>query len=137
MESFDKMLDEVYDNLEQKDNISKFILPNPVLLKNGNNMHWKNIKDFLRLAKRPPDHFIKYLSDQISSKINWISESKSNGVIIYQKVRPQILLDVMKNYLKEFVICKSCKSYETYIEKDQVIRKYNFICRNCDNQYFI
>jgi translation initiation factor 2 subunit 2 len=137
MESFNEMLDILYENLDQKNNMTKFILPEPILIKNGNNMHWKNIKDFLKLAKRPPDHYLNYLCDQISCNVNWLSESKSHGVIIYQKIKAPQLIENMKNYLKEYVFCKSCKSSETYIEKDKTIRRYNFICTNCENKYYI
>lgn len=138
MDSFETMLDDLYNNLEQNNNITQFILPDPILIKSGSNIHWKNIKDFLRLAKRPPDHFVNYLANQLSCKINWLTESKSNGVIIYlKKLKPIQITEYMKNYLKEYVICKSCKSSETYIEKDVTIRKYNFICTNCENKYYI
>lgn len=137
MDSFEVMLDELYNNLEQKNNVTKFIIPEPVLIKSGNNNLWKNVKDFLKLAKRPPDHYVDYLTDQLSCKANWLTESKSHGLIIYKKIKPDVLTENMKNYLKEYVLCKSCKSSDTYIEKDKTIRKYNFICTNCDAKYYI
>lgn len=137
MDTFEIMLDDLYDNLEQKNNLTKFIIPEPILIKNGNNNHWKNVKDFLKLAKRPPDHYVNYLSDQLSCKINWLTESKSHGLIIYKKIKPLVLTENMNNYLKDYVLCKSCKSSDTYIEKDKIIRKYNFICTNCDAKYYI
>jgi translation initiation factor 2 beta subunit (eIF-2beta)/eIF-5 len=58
-------------------------------------------------------------------------ESKLNSL------KSDFLIDHMKIYLKEYVICKSCKSINTYVERDKNLRKYNFICINCNNQYFI
>jgi len=138
MESFEQMLIDLYNNLDQSNDVFKISLPDPIIIKNGNNIIWKNVKDFLRITKRPPDHFLIFLRKEGNVVINWISDSKSDGLTFSQKkLRSDFLVDQMKTYLKEYVICKSCKSINTYIERDKQIRKYNFICKNCDNQYFI
>jgi translation initiation factor 2 subunit 2 len=138
MESFEQMLKDLYANLDQSNDVFKISLPDPIIIKNGNNNIWKNVKDFLRITKRPPDHFLTFLRKEGNVVINWISDSKSDGLTFSQKkLRSDFLVDQMKTYLKEYVICKSCKSINTYIERDKQIRKYNFICKNCDNQYFI
>lgn len=138
MESFEDMLDELYDNLDQNNQIVSVVLPNPELIKSGSNFIWKNVKEFLKITNRPPDHFMNYLNKNCNCQVNWITESKSDGLIFNQKrITVMNIIDFMKNYLKDFVICKSCKSYNTTIEKDQTIRKYNFICHNCKNEYYI
>jgi translation initiation factor 2 subunit 2 len=138
MESFDEMLVELYNNLDQSNEVFKISLPEPIIIKNGSNFIWKNVKDFLRITKRPPDHFVSFLKKESNCVINWISESKSDGLTFSQKkLKNDFLIDHMKIYLKEYVICKSCKSINTYIQRDKQLRKYNFICINCNNQYFI
>ena len=138
MESFENMLDELYDNLDQNNEVVSVVLPEPQLIKNGNNIIWKNVKEFLKIANRPPDHFVNYLTKNCNCQVNWITESKSDGLIFNQKkIKISNIIDFMKTYLKEYVICKSCKSYKTCIIKDQTIRKYNFICSNCKNEYYI
>ena len=138
MESFDEMLIELYNNLDQNNEAFRISLPEPIIIKNGSSIIWKNIKDFLRITKRPPDHFLTFLRNEGNVVINWISDSKSDGVTFSQKkLKHEFLIDQMKLYLKEYVICRSCRSINTYIERDKQIRKYNFICKNCDNQYFI
>jgi translation initiation factor 2 beta subunit (eIF-2beta)/eIF-5 len=118
--------------------VFKISLPDPVIIKNGSNIIWKNVKEFLRITRRPPDHFVNFLRKESNCVINWISESKSDGLTFSQKkLKSDFLIDHMKIYLKEYVICKSCKSINTYIERDKNLRKYNFICINCNNQYFI
>ena len=138
MKTFENMLDELYDNLDQCNEIVSVILPEPQLIKNGHNIIWKNVKEFLKIANRPPDHFINYLNKNCNCQINWITDSKSDGIIFNQKkIKITNIIDYMKLYLKEFVICKSCRSYKTMIIKDQSIRKFNFICSNCKNEYYI
>ena len=118
--------------------ISNNVKPLILFIKNVNNIIWKNVKEFLKISKRPPDHFLGFLRKESIYTINWQSESKSDGLILNQKkIKNDFLIDKMKIYLKDYVICKSCKSINTYIEKDKQLRKYNFICVNCNNEYYI
>ena len=138
MDTFENMLDELYNNLDQNNELVSVVLPDPQLIKNGSNIIWKNVKEFLKIANRPPEHFVNYIHKDCNYKVNWITDSKSDGLIFNQKkIKVVNIIDIMKTYLKEFVICKSCKSYKTHIVKDQTIRKYNFICLNCKNEYYI
>ncbi len=138
METFEEMLDNLYNGLNQNNEELKIKLPDPQLIFNGHKTIWKNVKEYLKIIRRPPDHFLKYLHNEITVQVNWISESKSDGLLINQKkVGTTILINIMKKYLKEFVICKSCKSLNSYIEKNKDIRKYEFKCLNCENHYYV
>jgi translation initiation factor 2 subunit 2 len=138
MDNFENMLNELYNNLNQTNKVISVTLPEPQLIKNGHNIIWKNVKEFLKITNRPPDHFTNYLTKDCNCQINWITDSKSDGLIFnQQKIKNSHIINFMKIYLKEFVICKSCKSYKTMIVKDNAIRKYNFICSNCKNEYYI
>jgi translation initiation factor 2 subunit 2 len=137
MESFQEMFDNLYDNLHINSTNVQFKLPIPILIKNGSNYLWKNPKEFLKLVKRPPDHFVGFLAHQLNCNINWITESKSDGLIITKKIDDNTIILMMKNYLKDYIFCKSCKSNNTYITKDKEIRKYHFICLNCSYNIYL
>ena len=49
MESFEEMLIDLYNNLDQNNDVFKISLPEPIIIKNGNNIIWKNVKDFLAI----------------------------------------------------------------------------------------
>ena len=94
MESFDEMLVELYNNLNQSNEVFKISLPEPVIIKNGSNIIWKNVKEFLRITRRPPDHFVNFLRKESNCVINWISESKSDGLTFSQKkLKSDFLID--------------------------------------------
>lgn len=138
IETFDNMLTELYDNLDQNNEIIAVTLPEPKLQKSGTNFIWKNVKEFLKLTNHHPDHFITYLNKNYNFQANWITDSKSDGMIFnHKKITIANIYDYMKNYLKSYVICKSCKSYNSNLVKDQTIRKYNFVCLNCNNTYYV
>lgn len=138
IDTFDDMLTDIYENMNQTNEKYNITIPEPIILKNRGTLIWKNVKEFLKISKRPPDHFLSFLRKESIYTINWLSDSKSAGLIFNQKkIKNDFLIEKMKTYLQDYVVCKSCKSINTYIEKDKQIRKYNFICTNCNNQYYI
>ena len=138
MSEFNSMLDEVYTIInESKENISGIRLPEIIFINNGTKVIWKNVKDFLRLVKRNPTHLLNFLNVELLNKVNWISESKSDGLNFRFKIKKEVLSSLLIKYVKEYVICKSCKSLNTNIEKDKEIRKYIFKCNNCKNNYSV
>jgi len=138
MESFDEMLINLYENLNNNKETLNIVLPNPNLIKNGTTFIWKNVKEYLKIVKRPPDHFLNFLRNELNIQINWITNSKSDGLILdHKKIKTDAVINAMKIYLKEYVICKSCISSNTFIQKDKNLRKYNFTCLNCNNEYYI
>ena len=87
MESFEEMLDNLYSNLEFKNNNIKIVLPDPILIKSGHKTIWKNIKDYLKLFDRDPDHFIDFINNETTSKVFWLTESKGDGCLFQSKTK--------------------------------------------------
>jgi translation initiation factor 2 beta subunit (eIF-2beta)/eIF-5 len=137
MESFDEMLNNLYSNLEFKDNSIKIILPEPILVKTGQKTIWKNIKDYLKLFDRDPEHFIDYINDKTTSKVFWLSDSKSDGCIFQNKTKKDHVFEIMKNYIKEKVLCKNCNTINTKLIKIKELRKYQLCCSECKSEYII
>jgi translation initiation factor 2 beta subunit (eIF-2beta)/eIF-5 len=137
MESFDEMLNNLYMNLECKKNNFTMVLPEPILIKSGYKTIWKNIKEFLRMFNRHPDDFSNFVNTKTISKVLWISDSKSDGCIFQDKTKKEYVYELMKRYIKEQIVCKSCDSVNTTITKNKDLRKYNFICGDCKNEYII
>jgi translation initiation factor 2 beta subunit (eIF-2beta)/eIF-5 len=137
METFENMLDNLYSNLELKNSKLDIVLPTPTLVKSGNKTIWKNIKDFLKLFNRDPNHFLHFINNDTSSKVCWLSDSKTDGCIFETKTKKEQIFDIMKKYIKEDILCKSCKNIDTVLEKNKELRKYKLKCNNCKNEYFI
>lgn len=137
MESFDEMLDNLYSNLEFKNNSIKIILPDPILIKSGQKTVWKNIKDYLKLFDRDPDHFIDYINNETTNKIFWLTESKSDGCIFQSKTKKDYVFELMKKYIKDKVLCKNCYTINTKLKKIKELRKYQLSCTKCKSEYII
>lgn len=137
MESFDNMILNLYSKLElNKDNF-KIILPEPILIKSGHKTIWKNIKNFLKLFNRMPDHFIDYINNESSVKVFWLSEKKSDGCIFESKMKKDYVFEIMKKYVKDKVLCKNCQNINTILIKIKELRKFKLVCNNCKSEYII
>jgi len=44
-------------------------------------------------------------------------------------------MELIKKYVLKYVICKSCKSSDSIIEKNQNTRKWVFTCDSCKTIY--
>jgi translation initiation factor 2 subunit 2 len=133
MQSFEYMLDSVYSKLGEKQK-TKLQIPIPNLNITTTNTYWKNVKEFLKLVKRSPDQFMEYLKTELG-EVNWISNSKSDGIVIIGKVKKNKIMKIIQQYMNNYVICKSCKSYNSKLKFDSTIRKYNFTCKDCFCNY--
>jgi len=135
--NFQSMLDEIYTNLESTES-DTLVLPTPELDKTPTRVVWKNIKEFLRLTKTPPEHLYDFIEKQSGKKINWFSESISDGLIIHDKKFGNIeIITIMKKYVKDFIICNICKKSNTVLYKDQQLRKYKIKCSDCNSDYTV
>lgn len=132
---FESMLDNIYDNLECK-NKNKLVLPKIDLNISSTNTYWKNIKKFLRTIKRGPDHFVMIMNKEVG-ETNWVSSSKSDGVVIIGKVKKEKIILTIQSYMKNYVICNTCNSINTKLEKNNVIRKYQLYCNDCNCNYTV
>lgn len=135
MQSFSEMLDDVYSNLGTTKS-DTFILPNPELDKGTTRVVWKNIKTFLKRTQTPPDHLYEFILNETGKKINWISESVSDGLIIHEKkITDNDIISLMKKYVDMYVLCKICKNSDTVMHRDTEIKMYRVKCNNCNSEY--
>jgi len=137
MESFEEMLDNLYSNLEFKNNSIKIVLPDPILIKSGQKTVWKNVKDYLKLFDRDPDHFIDYINNETTNKVFWLTESKSDGCIFQNKTKKDYVFELMKKYIKDKVLCKNCHTINTKLKKIKELRKFQLCCTECKSEYII
>jgi translation initiation factor 2 subunit 2 len=132
--NFNDMLDNIYTNLELTTS-DVLVLPIPVLEKSTTRIIWKNIKEFLKITNTPPEHLFEFIENQTNKKINWFSDSISDGLIIHdKKFSINDIKLLMKKYVNDFIICNSCKKSNTKLFKDSILRKYKIKCNFCNSE---
>jgi translation initiation factor 2 beta subunit (eIF-2beta)/eIF-5 len=129
--NFETMVNEAYNNLEEyKDEI--LIIPKIETEILPTRLHWKNVKEYLKVINRDPEHFMTYIKYELSGKeINWYSNSKSDGLIIHGRNQKKEISDIAIKYINDHVICSSCKKTNTTITKSE------FECLVCGMKKFI
>ena len=132
---FEQMLDNIYDQLNPTKK-KKLVIPKIILEKSTTNTYWKNVKKILQTIKCPPDHFIEYMKKELG-EVNWISSSKSDGIVIIGKQDKKKLARTLQKYLKSYIICNICKSYETKLIKNKNLRCYELHCTKCLSTYVV
>jgi translation initiation factor 2 beta subunit (eIF-2beta)/eIF-5 len=134
--NFESMATDAYEILNKDKNGDLLILPKIDIDISVSRLHWKNVKEYLQIINRHPDHFMNYLKHEISNKeINWYSNSKSDGLIIHGKYQKKSeIIDIALKYVNYCVICSSCKKANSIINKEN--RYYEFMCLDCGMKKF-
>lgn len=127
------MLNYVYDNLDQKKE-NKLILPKINMTTSTTNTYWKNVKKFLQTINRNPDHFVNFLNKEIGN-VSWLTSSKSDGIVIIGKIKKEKIISNIQFYIKNYVICRICKSHNTFISKNTSSRLNELNCNKCNSIY--
>lgn len=129
---FETMVDKEYQFLNNDRRNETLILPSIITEIGPVRMHWKNVKEYLKVIQRHPDHFIEFLRHEIPGKnIDWFSASKSDGLIIHGKCqKTSKLSELAFKYIEMYVKCLSCKKIDSSLIKTGA-HKYEFECREC------
>jgi translation initiation factor 2 subunit 2 len=134
-EQFYDMITDVYSELESlSSSNNKLIIPDPIIKQNTTNTCWENVKKILQAINRPPDHFIEFLNKQLNTG-EWITASKSDGILLIGKFKVSQIKNVIAEYVKEYVMCNTCKSTDTILERNKELRSYFVSCNKCKSQY--
>ncbi len=130
-------LESVYKELDEKSSgTTKMIVPNPQLEKTTTNTYWRNVKKILMTINRPPEHFIDFINKELNTG-EWISNSKSDGIVLIGKFTVNQITHVLQTYIKKYVICNICNSSNTTLEKNKDLRSYVVECKKCNSKYTV
>lgn len=84
---------------------------------------FKNINDICRILNRNIEDLKKFIDTEFGT----ISTIKENGILsIKNNIKSQEMEKCIRQFIKCYVICRQCKSFQT-----QIRNKYNFECLNC------
>jgi translation initiation factor 2 beta subunit (eIF-2beta)/eIF-5 len=135
---FNTLVNDAYIILDQQARGQDLILPEIIAESSPTRLHWKNVKEYLKVIRRHPDHFIEWMSSELpGQEINWFSGSKSDGLIVHGKRQKKSdLADLALKYVNVFVVCPSCKCADTKMTKT-THKTHEFECFSCGMKKFI
>ena len=76
--------------------------------------------------RRNPDHVFQFMMAELGTEG---SIDGSQRLVIKGKFVPQYIESLLKKYIKEYVICQMCKSFNTTLTRDSVSRLHFVQCQ--------
>ena len=90
---------------------------------------FRNFGQECLLMNREPNHFKQFIEIE-TERTNSIVQP--NRLLIRGRYTINQIETLLVKYCKEYVLCKSCKSHDTIMEKARGIRIMFIECRNCE-----
>ena len=106
----------------------KFRIPPPICLRDGKKTIFSNIEDISEKLQRSTEHLIQYLFAELGTSGSVDGQKR---LVIKGKFQSKQMENVLRRYIMEYVTCKTCKSINTDLKKEQSNRLFFLVCKSC------
>lgn len=106
----------------------KFRIPPPVCQRDGKKTIFANIQEISEKLQRSSEHLIQYLFAELGTSG---SVDGQRRLVIKGKFQSKQMENVLRRYIMEYVTCKTCKSINTELKKEQSNRLFFLVCKSC------
>jgi translation initiation factor 2 subunit 2 len=121
------LIDRFY-NKNVNNNIKKSNIKRPIIQNLGKKTHIINFNQVCESINRDKNYISALLTDELKTQV---SLSGKNILIINGKYRVNQIEKIFKYIIINFIRCKSCKSIDTTINKENRLMK--IICNHCSS----
>lgn len=104
----------------------KYKIPPPEVKRDGKKTLFINIMDIAERIHRPPEHVISFLYAELGTTG---SVDGSGRLVIKGRFQQAQIETVLRKYIVEYVTCKTCKSINTKLRKEN--RLFFLDCNSC------
>ena len=131
---YDELLDRVYGilreyNPELTGEKRRTILKPPQVAREGTKKTvFTNFQELCTLMHRSHEHVMQYLLSELGANGSLDGQMR---LIVKGRFLPKAFENVLRHYMIEYVLCNSCKSPDTLLEKDQSTRLMYMKCHQC------
>jgi translation initiation factor 2 subunit 2 len=87
-----------------------------------------NFPEICNAMNRHPDHVLSFMLAEMGTSGSLDGTSR---VTFKGRFKPKQIESIIRQYVKEYVLCKLCKSSDTKLNKDQATRLYFMVCNTC------
>jgi len=137
--TYDDLLTRVFNIIREKNpNVNdgekiKLTLKPPQVARIGTKRtSFSNFGEICKSLKRQEKHLHQYLLAELGTNG---SIDANNALIIKGRFQQKQIESVLRSYIKEYVICKTCRSPDTLLQKEE--RLSVLLCNNCRSRYFV
>ncbi|KAF9512481.1 hypothetical protein BS47DRAFT_1062391 [Hydnum rufescens UP504] len=105
------------------------IVPPSVHREGNKKTIFANVADICKRMHRQPEHVIQFLFAELGTTGSVDGEKR---LVIKGRFQPKQLENVLRRYIVEYVTCKTCKSPDTILTKEN--RIYFMTCESCGSR---
>ncbi|WFD18535.1 translation initiation factor eIF-2 beta subunit [Malassezia caprae] len=133
--TYQELLGRIFRTLRQQNPAlsgekKKYTMVPPVVQRDGSKKTvFANIVEICKRMHRQPDHVIQYLFTELGTTG---SVDGSQRLVIRGRFQPKQIENVLRRYIVEYVTCKTCRSPNTLLTKEN--RIYFMTCEACGSQ---
>lgn len=132
---YEELLSRFYTILKEKNpelaggQQSKLKIPPPNVQRDGSKKTaFANIYQISQVLQRNPEHLVQYLFAELGTSGSIDGEKR---LIIKGRYQPKHIEGVLRKYIQEYVICKTCKSMNTELKRESANRLHFIVCKAC------
>lgn len=137
--SYDELLTRVFNiireknpNVNESEKIKLTLKPPQVARIGTKRTSFSNFGEICKSLKRQEKHLHQYLLAELGTNG---SIDANSALIIKGRFQQKQIENVLRSYIKEYVICKTCRSPDTSLQKEE--RLSVLMCNNCRSRYFV
>jgi translation initiation factor 2 subunit 2 len=106
---------------------NRYVIRPPQVFRDGTKKSvWANFPDICNEMHRPIDHVLAYSKAELGTTA---SIDGNNRMVIKGRFQPRQIESVVRHYIAEYVSCRTCKSPETILKKEN--RLHFMQCKSC------
>ncbi|GJQ12165.1 hypothetical protein GpartN1_g3956.t1 [Galdieria partita] len=133
--TYQELLRRIFDFLHGKhpslagESRKRFTLRPPQIAREGSKKTvFMNFGDICKSIHRQPEHLLAYMSTEMGTTGNL---QEGGRLVLKGRFQPKGIENVLRRYILEYVICKSCRSPESTLMRDANTRLYFLRCESC------
>lgn len=133
--TYQELLRRIFDFLHGKhpsltgESRKRFTLRPPQIAREGSKKTvFMNFGDICKSIHRQPEHLLAYMSTEMGTTGNL---QEGGRLVLKGRFQPKGIENVLRRYILEYVICKSCRSPESTLMRDANTRLYFLQCESC------
>ncbi|AWU74918.1 hypothetical protein CAS74_003278 [Pichia kudriavzevii] len=132
---YSQLLDRFYDILKVNNpelaggQQQRLKIPPPEVLRDGSKKTiFANVQQIAQVLQRNPSHLIQYLFAELGTSGSIDGEQR---LIVKGRFQAKNIEGVLRRYIQEYVICRTCKSMNTELKREAANRLHFIVCKAC------
>ncbi len=127
LKDYEFLLQRLYSKVPPKSGSAEYQIPEPRILRIGNQTIIQNFREIAMRLKRDPQLVARYLQKELAAAGSY--DPGSGQLVLNVKVSRKVINKFLQLFLKNYVRCPTCGSIDTRLEKRG--RTWVLVCEAC------